>query len=199
MLLMAGVLVWLVVRDLRRKETRLAHNLHELEQTREKLLHEEKLAAMGRLSTAIAHEIRNPVAMITSSITSARAIVGTGTGRDVRHRLGGGRTLEPPHHRVPGLREYASPQPDFYLHSDTVAYIADAARAHASQKGVKFDVAGPGDSAGHRRRGTITASADESRPECSRCFARSRHHSVASSLSESHGADRGGERRYADS
>ena len=43
---------------------------------REKLLHEEKLAAMGRLSSAIAHEIRNPVAMIASSIATAKRLSG---------------------------------------------------------------------------------------------------------------------------
>src|SRR5207248_3036386 len=57
-----GVLVWLLLADLRRKETHLASNVLELEQAREQLLREEKLAAMGRLSSAIAHEIRNPVA-----------------------------------------------------------------------------------------------------------------------------------------
>ena len=76
MLAVVGVLVWLLVRDLRRKETRLADNLRELEQAREKLLHEEKLAAIGRLSSAIAHEIRNPVAMIASSIATAKQLSG---------------------------------------------------------------------------------------------------------------------------
>ena len=76
MLVMVGVLVWLLVRDLRRKETRLANNLLELERAREKLLHEEKLAAMGRLSSAIAHEIRNPVAMISSSLATAKRLSG---------------------------------------------------------------------------------------------------------------------------
>ena len=45
--------------------------MSELEQTRERLLIEEKLAAVGRLSSAIAHEIRNPVAMISSSLATA--------------------------------------------------------------------------------------------------------------------------------
>jgi signal transduction histidine kinase len=59
-----GVLVWLLVNNLRRREA-------ELERTRERLLSEEKLAAVGRLSSAIAHEIRNPVAMISSSLAMA--------------------------------------------------------------------------------------------------------------------------------
>ncbi len=44
--------------------------------TREQLLQEERLAAVGRLSSAIAHEIRNPVAMISSSIATAKQLAG---------------------------------------------------------------------------------------------------------------------------
>jgi signal transduction histidine kinase len=145
MLAVAGVLVWLLVRDLRRKQARLAHHLHELEQTREKLLHEEKLAAMGRLSTAIAHEIRNPVAMITSSIASARqssgpereemfAIASEEAGRLSRLST---EFLDYASTRLPNLTSTSI--------ADTVAYIADAARAHASQKGVKFELHVPDD------------------------------------------------------
>ena len=46
-------------------------NLDELERTRQQLLTEEKLAAVGRLSRAFADEIRNPVAMIASSLATA--------------------------------------------------------------------------------------------------------------------------------
>jgi len=66
--LLTGVLVWFLVNHLRRTEIGLAENLTELAKARERLLQEEKLAAVGRLSAAIAHEIRNPVAMISSSL-----------------------------------------------------------------------------------------------------------------------------------
>ena len=66
-----GLLVWLLVNQLRRDQRRLAYSLLELDQTRERLLVEEKLAAVGRLSGAVAHEIRNPVAIIASSLTTA--------------------------------------------------------------------------------------------------------------------------------
>ncbi len=66
-----GVLVWLLVNNLRTREAKFVHNLEELERTRQQLLSEEKLAAIGRLSRAIAHEIRNPVAMISSSLATA--------------------------------------------------------------------------------------------------------------------------------
>src|SRR5215469_53756 len=66
-----GVLVWLLVNNLRARESKFAGNLEELDRTRQQLLSEEKLAAIGRLSRAIAHEIRNPVAMISSSLATA--------------------------------------------------------------------------------------------------------------------------------
>jgi two-component system, NtrC family, sensor histidine kinase HydH len=140
MLDMAAVLVWLLVRDLRRKEVRLADNLHELEQTRERLLHEEKLSAIGRLSTAIAHEIRNPVAMISSSIASAKQ--SSGPEREEMFAIASeeaGRLSR----LTTEFLDYASTRPPNMTITpiaDTVAYIADAARAHASQKGVKFDL-----------------------------------------------------------
>jgi signal transduction histidine kinase len=66
-----GILVWTLVNHLRSKEADLTISLVQLEQAKERLLIEEKLAAVGRLSSAIAHEIRNPVAMISSALATA--------------------------------------------------------------------------------------------------------------------------------
>ena len=66
-----GVLVWYLVHQLEIKQVRLYRNMMELEETREKLLAEERLAAVGRLASGVAHEIRNPVAMIASSLATA--------------------------------------------------------------------------------------------------------------------------------
>ncbi len=66
-----AALVWNLVNYLRTKEADLTASLVELDEAREKLLAEEKLAAVGRLSSAIAHEIRNPVAMISSALATA--------------------------------------------------------------------------------------------------------------------------------
>ena len=66
-----GLLVWTLVNHLRRKQLELALSLAELEKTEAKLRAEEKLAAVGRFSSAIAHEIRNPVAMISSALATA--------------------------------------------------------------------------------------------------------------------------------
>src|SRR5581483_1036312 len=140
MLAMAGVLVWLLVRDLRHKEARLADNLHELEQTREKLLREEKLAAMGRLSSAIAHEIRNPVAMIACSISSAKQ--SSGPEREEMFAIASEEAGRLSRLTTEFLDYTSTRQPHLTATSvaDTVAYIADASRAHAARKGVKFEL-----------------------------------------------------------
>ena len=66
-----GVLVWYLVHQLEIKQAKLYRNMMELDATREKLLAEERLAAVGRLASGVAHEIRNPVAMIASSLATA--------------------------------------------------------------------------------------------------------------------------------
>ena len=66
-----GPLVWYLVSQLKVKEARLYEKMEELESTREKLVAEEKLAAVGRFASGIAHEIRNPVAMIASALATA--------------------------------------------------------------------------------------------------------------------------------
>ena len=138
---MVGVVVWLLVRDLRRKETRLANNVLELERTRERLLQEERLSAVGRLSSAIAHEIRNPVAMITSSLATAKQL--SGAEREEMFEIASaeaGRLVT----LTTEFLDYARPRtPDLAPTSvaDTLAYVADASRAHASQKGLQIEAA----------------------------------------------------------
>lgn len=69
--LVVGAVVRLLVGNLSSEEQKLQASLEQLRQMQEKLLAEEKLAAIGQLSSAIAHEIRNPVAMISSSLQMA--------------------------------------------------------------------------------------------------------------------------------
>ncbi len=73
---MIAVLTWYLASQLRSKQQRLTEHVEELERTRARLVREEKLAAVGRLSAAIAHEIRNPVAMISSSLAVMDRTVG---------------------------------------------------------------------------------------------------------------------------
>lgn len=69
--LVVATVVWLLVGSLRREEEKLGQSLEDLRVMQQKLVAEEKLAAVGQLSSAIAHEIRNPVTMIASSLKMA--------------------------------------------------------------------------------------------------------------------------------
>ena len=137
-----GVLVWLLVNNLREREARFVRNLEELERTRQQLLSEEKLAAVGRLSRAIAHEIRNPVAMIASSLaTAARA----DQDEDERKEMFAIAAKEAT--RLERLTSdflvYARPRAPQIGHAnlaDMLNYVATLARAHAANKGVVIDV-----------------------------------------------------------
>jgi signal transduction histidine kinase len=71
--LVVAVVVWLLVGYLRNQEQKLGKSLKEFQALQEKLVAEEKLAAIGQLSSAIAHEIRNPVSMIASSLKMAES------------------------------------------------------------------------------------------------------------------------------
>ena len=142
-----GVLVWLLVNDLREREARSLRNLQELERTRLQLLSEEKLAAVGRLSRAIAHEIRNPVAMIASSLATAER-----AGLDDAERKEMFAIAAKEAARLERLTTdflvYARPravQVGRANVTDMLDYIAAAARAHAANKGIAIDViADPG-------------------------------------------------------
>lgn len=69
--LVVALVVWPLVRHLRQEQEKLKASYAELKQMQERLVAEEKLAAVGRLAGGIAHEIRNPVAMIASSLATA--------------------------------------------------------------------------------------------------------------------------------
>ncbi len=138
-----GVLVWLLVNNLRVREASFVRNLQELERTRQQLLSEEKLAAIGRLSRAIAHEIRNPVAMISSSLATA-----TRPGQDPAEREEMFSIAAKEAKRLERLTTdfliYARPRPVQIAPvnlADTLNYVATVARAHAANEGVNIDVA----------------------------------------------------------
>jgi two-component system, NtrC family, sensor histidine kinase HydH len=140
-----GLLVWILVNHLRSNQVRLARNLAELEATRSKLIQQEKLAAVGRFSAAIAHEIRNPVAMILSALTTA---AGRGLPPEERQEMfdiaakEAGR-LE---RLTTDFLTYAHPRPTTKVRvdiSDSVAYIADVCRPHASERHVELRYESP--------------------------------------------------------
>jgi signal transduction histidine kinase len=140
-----GVLVWLLVSHLQQKEARLSQSLADLEQARERLLVEEKLSAVGRLSSAIAHEIRNPVAAIVSALATARR-----NDLPASERLEMFQIARKEAARLEKLTTdflaYARPRGPQKAPSsveDTLGYVADVCRARASEKGVAISAEAP--------------------------------------------------------
>ena len=140
-----GILVWILVNNIRINEAELSRNLKMLRQTQERLLREQKLAAVGRLSSAIAHEIRNPVAMISSSLATAI--------RGELEPLQRERMFEIASIQAARLEkltndflEYARPRPPALTHNNAaaiLAYVAELSRAHAGERKVEIKVESP--------------------------------------------------------
>jgi signal transduction histidine kinase len=137
-----GVLVWLLVNNLRTREAKFARNLEELDRTRQQLLSEEKLAAIGRLSRAIAHEIRNPVAMISSSLATATRPGQNEIEREEMFSIAA-KEAQRLERLTTDFLVYARPRPVQVAPvnvADTLNYVATVARAHAANEGVAIDV-----------------------------------------------------------
>jgi two-component system, NtrC family, sensor histidine kinase HydH len=142
---MAALLVWLLVKQIRENENYLATNLLALKQARAQLLEEETLAAVGRLSSAIAHEIRNPVAMISSSLSMARKCSLKSEQRDEMCEIAA-READRLEKLTTDFLTYARPRrPETSPTAvyDTLAYVASVCRAHASDRQVAIEVDGP--------------------------------------------------------
>jgi signal transduction histidine kinase len=133
-----GVLVSLLVSQLRKNQQSLARNLDELERTRERLVQEEKLGAVGRFASAIAHEIRNPVAMISSSLATATNSTTEQADREEMFSIAAkeANRLE---QLTTDFLQYARPlQPNRseYSIAEVVSYVLDVCRARARDKRV---------------------------------------------------------------
>ena len=133
-----GLLVWFLVNQLRTEQTKTAHSFAELQHTREKLMAEEKLAAVGRLSSAVAHEVRNPVAIINSSLANAareqldedERTEMYAIARSEAARLETLTTDFLAYARPMNLHKTLTSMPEL------LAYIADVARVKASEKDI---------------------------------------------------------------
>jgi signal transduction histidine kinase len=135
-----GVLVWLMVKNLRQKEARLSQSLADLREAEERLRQEEKLAAVGRLSSAIAHEVRNPVSTIVSALATVRR--GALSPAEREEMLG---IAVKESRRLEGLTTdflaYARPRSPQMISSsldDTLGYVADSCRPRAGEGGVSI-------------------------------------------------------------
>jgi len=135
-----GILVWFLVKNLRQKELRLSESLADLHRTEERLVHEERLAAVGRLSSAIAHEVRNPVSAIVSALATAREGAMSAAEREEMFGIAvhESRRLE---RLTTDFLAYArprSPQKSSSSLDDTLGYVADSCRPRASESAVSI-------------------------------------------------------------
>jgi len=140
-----GIVVWVLVKHLQQNEANLARNFEELHKTRQRLLEEEKLAAVGRLSSAIAHEIRNPVSMISSSLSLALQNDLAEPKRQEMFDIAAKEAARLEKLTTDFLA-YARPQPltkAYASAADTLLYVASACEAYALEKGVRLDVHSP--------------------------------------------------------
>jgi signal transduction histidine kinase len=135
-----GVLGWLLVNQLHQKEARLTESLADLERTKERLLQEERLAAVGRLASGIAHEIRNPVSAIVSALSTARGNALVASEREEMFDIAAkeSRRLE---RLTTDFLTYARPRnpqkaPSFL--DDTLGYVADVCRPRGNERGVSI-------------------------------------------------------------
>ena len=153
--LIVGVLISVMMRNLRRKQAQLAWNVSELERTRARLLKEETLAAVGRISSAVAHEIRNPVAMIASSIATAQKLTGP-----EREEMFGIAAQEASRlvNLTSDLLAFARPRRPALVNDglrDTLLNVAATCRAHAEANGIALRVAESGEVAARHDPGLV--------------------------------------------
>jgi len=133
-----GPLVWYLVTQLKENESQLYGKMEELESTRERLLAEEKLAAVGRLASGIAHEIRNPVAMIASSLATAAYPAAEATEREEMYGIAA-REAKRLEELTGDFLKYARPtrpQKATVHVDDILHHIADVARMRAADRSI---------------------------------------------------------------
>ena len=141
-----GPLVWYLVDQLNRKQASLYEKMTELELARESLVEQEKLAAVGRFASGIAHEIRNPVAMIVSSLATASYPEGSSIEREEMFAIAAreARRLEKLTGDFLTYARPSRPQRSQIALADILHHVAEVSRVRAS--GDSIDVAcGPVD------------------------------------------------------
>jgi len=131
-----------LVRIIRRGERELQQHVKALGSTRDRLIAEEKFAAVGRLASAVAHEIRNPITLIVSSLKTANQ---PQTPAALRNELFEITTREASRleRLTTDLLAYARARPldarETSLET-SLSYVADILRAHAAAKALQIVV-----------------------------------------------------------
>ncbi|MBK9088232.1 MAG: hypothetical protein IPL90_03960 [Holophagales bacterium] len=142
-----AIVVASLVRHLRRDAKRLQASFLELETTKDRLVQEEKLAAVGRLAGAIAHEVRNPVTMIVSALRLAtdETVDASKRGEWFEVASDEARRLETLTQDFLTYARQKEPDRQPIALSTVVGYVAGLARARESSTGVRLSVACPVD------------------------------------------------------
>jgi signal transduction histidine kinase len=138
--LLMGLLVWFLVDQLKSNQTKLSTSFAELRATRERLVAEENLAAIGRLASSIAHEIRNPVAMITGALSTAAH---PSTVEDERQEMFAiaARESERLEHLTADFLTYARPsvpRRSAVSINELLSYIGDVTKMHAARRSISI-------------------------------------------------------------
>lgn len=139
---LVGTLVWIMVDLLKKRENSLERHVEDLKETRAQLVEGEKLAAIGRLASAVAHEIRNPVAIISSAIEAAGSSAFSREERDDMARVAviEARRLEK---LTTDFLTYAQPGDPPRTEMDAASlsgYLGSIARAQALSKHVQVEI-----------------------------------------------------------
>lgn len=139
--LVVGIATALLARQLYAREEALERSLRELEETREAKIAAERSAVIGQLSRAVAHEVRNPVGMIASSIAIWRE-------RDRKDLEGATELLEVVDHEAKRLEKLTSDFLEFARERrlerrnadlrDVMELAVGMARAQAQKAGVEL-------------------------------------------------------------
>ena len=137
-----GSLIWWLVDLLSRREEELQEKLTDLESTRSKLIEGERLAAIGRFASAVAHEIRNPVAIIASALEVSGSRAFSAADREEMSKVAvlESRRLEK---LTSDFLSYARPGSAPFVELDATAlvgYIASIVRPQALPKSLTIDL-----------------------------------------------------------
>jgi len=143
--IVVAVIVSFLARQVRSEQAALRRNLEELERTRDRLVEEEKLAAVGRLASAVAHEIRNPVSLIVSSLQLAREGRGSLSTDELQEIVSAeAARLEKLTSDFLLSARQRPPERQPTALADVVEYVESLARGRALEAGVELVVDCPG-------------------------------------------------------
>jgi len=125
----------------------IVHNAKELQMSHQRLMEKEKLASLGEMAASIAHEIRNPLGALTSSVG---LLNDPRLAEAERNELIGilEREINRLNHIVSDTLAFAHPRADRLRLLNLETVIRDVVRLHASclsavEVAIRFDVALP--------------------------------------------------------